>query len=108
MLMDALIIILFIWLASSLEMTYPWFLNKRTRYTVVIVFVNSAVHSFNQKSLQIDVAFLARHQTWAECYLPFPSLSVSSLSMAEIILPLFASRVEQLNKAKTTSVSGLT
>ncbi len=65
------------------------------------------MQSFNQRSLQIDVAFLARHQTRAESYLSFPSLSVSSLSIAESSLPLFASRVEQLDKAKTTSVFGL-
>ncbi len=104
-LMDVLIIILFIWLASSLEMTYPWFLNKRS--AIVNVFVNHTVHSFHQRSLQIDVAFLARHQTRPECYLPFPSLCVSSLPMEESILALFASNVEQLDKAKTTSVFGL-
>jgi hypothetical protein len=65
------------------------------------------MHSFNQRSLQIDIAFLAGHQTGTECYLPFPSLCVCSLSMAESILPLFASRVEQLDKAKTTSLFGL-
>jgi hypothetical protein len=70
------------------------------------------MHSFHQRSLQIgDFAFLktflAGHQTRAEFYLPFPSLSVSSLSMAESILLLFASRVEQLDKAKTTLMFGL-
>jgi hypothetical protein len=69
------------------------------------------VQSFHQRSLQIDVAFLktflAGHPKRAEFYLSIPSLSVSSLTMAESILPLFASRVEQLNRAKTTSVFGL-
>jgi hypothetical protein len=74
-------------------------LKEKPTYRVWCLY-SSFVHEIYVGFLK---SFLAGHQTRAEFYLSFPSLSVSSLSMAESILPLFASRVEQLDKAKTTA-----